>query len=86
MVNLILLLSEFIECVTVFAECAGLSSIPEGDWYCPSCEGKGEHPKRKSTRSSGHLFAASVNEKQSDRCQRIVKVSKNAIGGCVICK
>lgn len=85
MTYVILLCSEPIKHVA-FAECIGLTSIPEGDWYCPTCEAKGGDAKQKCSKSFSHLFGASNDEKHSDRCQRVVKVSKNALGGCVICK
>lgn len=74
-------------------ECLGLASIPEGDWFCPLCEDKVELARNarrqlgeKSTQPGGPLLSITTRNKGLERCQRVVKASKNSIGGCVICK
>eukprot|EP00250_Pteridium_aquilinum_P034524 c7702_g1_i1 orf=637-4326(-) len=76
------------------AECLGLASIPEGDWFCPLCEGKVEHAKHSREQWSekslppcgGQLRGITAKKKGLERCQCVVRASKNSIGGCVICK
>lgn len=68
------------------AECVGLCSIPAGDWCCPHCEDKKQQPWKKSARGSGRVHSMLTREKLSQRCQRVVKASRNTIGGCVFCK
>ncbi|MCO5593515.1 hypothetical protein L7F22_047529 [Adiantum nelumboides] len=79
--------------MNLFAECLGLASIPEGEWFCPLCEGTVVHARddiqqarEKSVQPCGQRVSTSARRKGLECCQRIVKASENSIGGCVICK
>ncbi|MCO5567531.1 hypothetical protein L7F22_021225 [Adiantum nelumboides] len=79
--------------MNLFAECLGLASIPEGEWFCPLCEDTVVHARddiqrvrEKSVQPCGQRVSTFTRRKGLERCQRIVKASENSIGGCVICK
>lgn len=80
--------------VTSGADCLLLDEIPEGDWFCPSCDEtrsaagilkKNDHRRRER----GNCRVSSVagaKERNPGRCSRLLKAAENVGGGCVLCR
>ncbi|KAJ6810049.1 uncharacterized protein M6B38_157510 [Iris pallida] len=70
-------------------DCVGLSSIPEGKWYCPFCCKMHQREKfvenNDNARAAGRVPGVDPVE-QIMKCIRIVKTPENVDGGCVICR
>eukprot|EP00249_Psilotum_nudum_P013656 c24443_g1_i2 orf=966-2783(+) len=67
-------------------ECAGLAEIPDGDWFCLNCRDQAGSEKKSFGKKSVKPSEVLPKKKLALRCQRVVKVSKHSLGGCVICR
>ncbi|XP_020588807.1 uncharacterized protein LOC110030435 [Phalaenopsis equestris] len=71
-------------------ECVGLSSIPNGDWYCQYCENL--HQKEKhlahndNAIAAGRVAGVDPIEQIMTRCIRIVTTPENDAGACALCR
>lgn len=71
-------------------DCVGLSSIPQGDWYCRYCHNL--HQREKCLESNANAIAAGrvagvdPIEQIFKRCIRVVQTQESDVGGCVLCR
>ncbi|KAL0436959.1 UNVERIFIED_CONTAM: Increased DNA methylation 1 [Sesamum radiatum] len=73
-----------------FAECVGLSVIPQGIWYCKYCQNMFEREKfaerDANAIAAGRVPGVDPLEAITQRCIRIVGTFEPDIGGCAICR
>ncbi|XP_014514224.1 uncharacterized protein LOC106772366 [Vigna radiata var. radiata] len=71
-------------------ECASVSSIPRGEWYCQICQHTflRERPVlyNADAVAAGRVEGVDPIEEIAKRCIRIVKDIGAEIGGCVLCR
>lgn len=74
----------------VNTECASLSSIPQGDWYCNYCQNTFEREKFVSHNVNavvaGRISLIDPVDQITKRCIRIVKNIEAELSGCVLCR
>lgn len=64
-----------------YAACLKFQSVPEGTWYCSSCnDGPISSKKATATDPSGNARPIVI------RLSRVVKAPESEIGGCVFCR
>lgn len=73
------------------AECASLSSIPRGKWYCKYCESMFQRERfvehNANAVAAGRVPGVNAIEQVANRCIRIVKSPEDAeVIACVICR
>lgn len=72
------------------AECIGLSTVPEGDWYCQYCRNLHEREKHLAynynARAAGRVDGVDAIEQIFKRCIRIAVISDTDHSVCVLCK
>lgn len=72
------------------AECASLSSVPRGDWYCQYCHNMFEREKfvehNENAVAAGRVSGVDPIEEITQRCIRIVKNIEAELSGCVLCR
>ncbi|XP_020092860.1 uncharacterized protein LOC109713269 [Ananas comosus] len=71
-------------------ECIGLSTVPEGDWYCQYCRNLHEREKHLAynynARAAGRVDGVDAIEQIFKRCIRIAVISDTDHSVCVLCK
>ncbi|EPS62785.1 hypothetical protein M569_12002, partial [Genlisea aurea] len=72
-------------------ECASLSSVPDGKWYCTYCQNMFEREKfvmwNANAVAAGRVSGVDPIEQITNRCIRIVKNPEEAdVIACVICR
>ncbi|XP_024022980.1 uncharacterized protein LOC21405419 [Morus notabilis] len=71
-------------------ECASLSAIPRGDWYCQYCQNLFEREKfvanNANALAAGRISGVDPIEEITQRCIRIVKNIEAELSGCVLCR
>ncbi|XP_027365293.1 uncharacterized protein LOC113872165 [Abrus precatorius] len=71
-------------------ECASVSSIPRGDWYCQICQhmylGEGSMLYNADAVAAGRVEGVDPIEQIAKRCIRIVKDIEAEMGGCILCR
>lgn len=72
-------------------ECASLSSIPRGKWYCKYCENMFQRERfvehNANAVAAGRVPGVNAIEQVTNRCIRIVKSPEDAeVIACVICR
>ncbi|GAV58912.1 PHD domain-containing protein [Cephalotus follicularis] len=71
-------------------ECASLSTIPRGDWYCNYCQNMFEREKFvehiANALAAGRVSGVDPIEQISKRCIRIVRNIEAELSGCVLCR
>ncbi|KAI4364239.1 hypothetical protein MLD38_020359 [Melastoma candidum] len=69
-------------------ECASLTSIPRGDWYCNYCQNMFQREKFVNVNSvaAGRVSGVDPIEQITKRCIRIVKNIGAEISGCALCR
>ena len=72
------------------AECASLSTIPRGDWYCQYCQNMFQREKflehNANALAAGRISGVDPIEEITKRCIRIVKNIEAELSGCVLCR
>ena len=70
-------------------ECASVSSIPRGDWYCQICQNMFQRESfvthNANAVAAGRVEGVDPIEQIARRCIRIVTDVEAEIGGCVLC-
>ncbi|XP_031396784.1 uncharacterized protein LOC116207830 isoform X2 [Punica granatum] len=68
-------------------ECASLTTIPRGDWYCHYCQNMFHREKfvNENALAAGRVSGVDPIEDISKRCIRIVRNIGTEISGCVLC-
>lgn len=71
-------------------ECASLSSIPRGDWYCKFCQNMFQREKfvqhNANAVAAGRVYGVDPIEQITKRCIRIVRNIETDLSGCVLCR
>ncbi|KAF5747855.1 hypothetical protein HS088_TW05G00584 [Tripterygium wilfordii] len=71
-------------------DCASLSSVPRGDWYCRYCENMFQREKfvehNANAIAAGRVSGIDPIEQLTKRCIRIVKSIEQELSGCAICR
>ncbi|KAJ7976876.1 Zinc finger, FYVE/PHD-type [Quillaja saponaria] len=71
-------------------ECASLSSIPRGNWYCTYCENMFQREKfvehNANAVAAGRVAGVDPIEQITKRCIRIAKNIEAELSGCVLCR
>jgi hypothetical protein len=71
-------------------ECASLSSIPRGDWYCQFCQNMFQREKfvayNVNAFAAGRVEGVDPIEQITKRCIRIVKDIDAELSGCALCR
>lgn len=71
-------------------ECASLSSIPRGDWYCQFCQNMFHREKcvayNANAVAAGRVEGVDPIEQITKRCIRIVKDIDAELSGCALCR
>ncbi|KAH9734595.1 PHD-type domain-containing protein [Citrus sinensis] len=71
-------------------ECASLSSIPQGDWYCKYCQNMFERKRflqhDANAVEAGRVSGVDSVEQITKRCIRIVKNLEAELSGCLLCR
>ncbi|TKY62074.1 Increased DNA methylation 1 [Spatholobus suberectus] len=71
-------------------ECAALSSIPRGDWYCQFCQNMFQREKfvahNANAVAAGRVEGVDPIEQITSRCIRIVKDIEAELSGCALCR
>ncbi|XP_031738686.1 uncharacterized protein LOC101203549 isoform X1 [Cucumis sativus] len=71
-------------------ECASLSSIPRGDWYCKFCQNMFQREKfvehNVNAVAAGRVHGVDPIEQITKRCIRIVRNIETDLSGCVLCR
>ncbi|KAG0474619.1 hypothetical protein HPP92_014305 [Vanilla planifolia] len=71
-------------------ECVGLSSVPNGDWFCQYCQNlrlKEKHLAHNDNAiAAGRVAGVDPIEQIISRCIRIVTASDNDAGVCALCR
>ncbi|KAI9107228.1 hypothetical protein K1719_021837 [Acacia pycnantha] len=78
-------------CLRAFhKECASLSSIPLGDWYCKFCQNMFQREKfvahNANAVAAGRIEGVDPIEQITKRCIRIVKDIEAELSGCALCR
>lgn len=70
------------------AECASLTSIPRGKWYCNYCENMFQKEKfvNANAVAAGRVSGVDPIEQITKRCIRIVKNIGSEVTGCALCR
>ncbi|EPS71321.1 hypothetical protein M569_03436, partial [Genlisea aurea] len=72
------------------SECIGMSTIPEGKWYCKYCQGMYEREKFSENDANaiaaGWVPGVDPLAEISQRCIRIIGAFATDVGGCAICR
>lgn len=72
------------------AECASLSSIPRGDWYCKFCQNMFQRERfveyNVNAMAAGRIDGVDPIEQITKRCFRIVKGIEVELSGCALCR
>ena len=72
------------------AECASLTTIPRGDWYCTYCQNMFQREKflehNENALAAGRVSGVDPIEEISRRCIRIVRNIEADLSGCVLCR
>lgn len=81
----------YVESLFYDAECASLSSIPRGKWYCTYCQNMFQREKfverNANAVAAGRVVGIDPIEQITNRCIRIVKNPEEAeVIACVICR
>lgn len=70
--------------------CAGLSSVPEGDWHCQYCENMHQRENyvayNDNARAAGRVDGVDAIDQILKRCILIVKIPDSRVGGCALCR
>ncbi|XP_028777155.1 uncharacterized protein LOC114733823 isoform X2 [Neltuma alba] len=70
-------------------ECASLSSIPRGDWYCKFCQNMFQRERfvahNANAVAAGRVDGVDPIEQITKRCIRIVKDIEAELSGCALC-
>lgn len=70
--------------------CAGLSSVPEGDWHCQFCETMHQRENyvayNDNARAAGRVPGVDAIDQILKRCILIVKLPDSRVGGCALCR
>ncbi|KAF7818694.1 increased DNA methylation 1-like isoform X2 [Senna tora] len=70
-------------------DCASLSSIPRGDWYCKFCQNMFQREKfvehNANAVAAGRVEGVDPIEQITKRCIRIVKDIEAELSGCALC-
>ncbi|KAI4300368.1 hypothetical protein L6164_033756 [Bauhinia variegata] len=70
-------------------ECASLSSIPHGDWYCKFCQNMFQREKfvahNANAVAAGRVEGVDPIEEITQRCIRIVRDMEAELSGCALC-
>ncbi|XP_020580430.1 increased DNA methylation 1-like [Phalaenopsis equestris] len=70
--------------------CAGLSSVPEGDWHCRYCETMHQRENyvayNDNARAAGRIPGVDAIDQILKRCILIVKLPDCRVGGCALCR
>uniref|UniRef100_A0A2N9FL76 Pectinesterase n=1 Tax=Fagus sylvatica TaxID=28930 RepID=A0A2N9FL76_FAGSY len=71
-------------------ECASLTTIPRGDWYCTYCQNMFQREKflehNENALAAGRVSGVDPIEEISRRCIRIVRNIEADLSGCVLCR
>ncbi|KAK7245037.1 hypothetical protein RIF29_39867 [Crotalaria pallida] len=71
-------------------ECASLSNIPHGDWYCQFCENMFQREKfvayNANAVAAGRVEGVDPIEQITNRCIRIVKDFEVELSACALCR
>ncbi|KAL1351979.1 hypothetical protein AAHE18_06G133400 [Arachis hypogaea] len=71
-------------------ECASLSSIPRGDWYCEFCQNMFQREKfvayNSNAVAAGRVEGVDPIQAITNRCIRIVKDVEADLGACALCR
>ncbi|KAK7284960.1 hypothetical protein RJT34_19714 [Clitoria ternatea] len=71
-------------------ECAALSSIPRGDWYCQFCQNMFQREKfvahNANAMAAGRVEGVDPIAQINNRCIRIVKDIQAELSGCALCR
>ncbi|XP_030926311.1 uncharacterized protein LOC115953027 isoform X1 [Quercus lobata] len=71
-------------------ECASLTTIPRGDWYCTYCQNMFQREKfveyNENALAAGRVSGIDPIEQISKRCIRIVRNIDAELSGCVLCR
>ncbi|KAL2566211.1 hypothetical protein AAZV13_19G151500 [Glycine max] len=71
-------------------ECAALSSIPRGDWYCQFCQNMFQREKfvahNANAVAAGRVEGVDPIEQIANRCIRIVKDIEADLSSCALCR
>ncbi|XP_058738080.1 uncharacterized protein LOC131610206 isoform X2 [Vicia villosa] len=71
-------------------ECASISSIPRGDWYCQFCQNMFQREKfvayNNNAFAAGRVEGVDPIEQITKRCIRIVKDIDAELSGCALCR
>ncbi|CAJ1890640.1 unnamed protein product [Sphenostylis stenocarpa] len=71
-------------------ECAALSSIPSGDWYCQFCQNMFQREKfvahNANAVAAGRVEGVDPIKQITNRCIRIVKDIETELSGCALCR
>lgn len=72
------------------ADCASLSGVPRGDWYCKFCQNMFLREKfvehNENAVAAGRVSGIDPIEQITQRCIRIVKDIEAELTGCVLCR
>lgn len=72
------------------ADCASLSGVPRGDWYCKFCQNMFQREKfvehNENAVAAGRVSGIDPIEQITQRCIRIVKDIEAELTGCVLCR
>ncbi|CAM6090025.1 unnamed protein product [Calypogeia fissa] len=66
-------------------ECAGLVSIPAGNWFCPRCRRQSGRKVTSKIKLRGSSRGTPGKE-DDDHCTRLLKASDTVSSGCVFCR
>ncbi|XP_025657590.1 uncharacterized protein [Arachis hypogaea] len=71
-------------------QCASLSSIPRGDWYCEFCQNMFQREKfvayNSNAVAAGRVEGVDPIQEITNRCIRIVKDVEADLGACALCR
>ncbi|PRQ43692.1 putative histone acetyltransferase chromatin regulator PHD family [Rosa chinensis] len=71
-------------------DCASLSGVPRGDWYCKFCQNMFQREKfvehNENAVAAGRVEGIDPIEQITQRCIRIVKDIEAELTGCVLCR
>ncbi|KAF6134386.1 hypothetical protein GIB67_005778 [Kingdonia uniflora] len=72
-------------------DCVGLSSIPEGKWFCHCCQNMYKREKsceyNVNAKAAGRVAGVDPIEQITKRCIRIIKtLETEVLGGCALCR
>ncbi|KAI4349071.1 hypothetical protein L6164_009713 [Bauhinia variegata] len=71
-------------------ECASLSSVPHGDWYCEFCQNMFQREKfvehNANAVAAGRIEGVDPIKEITQRCIRIVRDVEAELSGCALCR